>query len=92
MAGTGKRKEEVMTFKVDGELAEALAGIRNKSDFIRQAVLSALGNTCPVCNGTGTLTVSQMRHWKEFETHHHVGLCQDCHEARVVCDHEVATN
>ena len=92
MPAASRRKEEVITFKVDGKFAEALAGIRNRSDFIRRAVLSALGNTCPVCNGIGTLTVSQMRHWKEFEAHHHVGLCEDCHEARLVCDHEHVAN
>jgi hypothetical protein len=92
MSGQGQRKEEVITFKVDGEFAEALAAIRNRSDFIRHAVLNALGNTCPLCNGIGTLTVSQMRHWRDFENHHHVGLCDECHEAHVICDHEVAAN
>ena len=92
MSRENRRKEEVITFKVDEELAEALAGIRNRSDFIRQAVLSALGNTCPVCNGTGTLTVPQMRHWEEFTAHHHVEFCQDCHEAHLVCDHEMVTH
>ena len=48
MSRAGQRKEEVITFQVDEELAEALGGIRNRSDFIRQAVLTALGNTCPV--------------------------------------------
>ncbi len=91
MSRAGQRKEEVITFKVDEELAEALGGIRNKSDFIRQAVLAALGNTCPVCNGTGTLTVPQKRHWEEFTTHHHVEFCDDCHEAHLVCEHEVLT-
>jgi hypothetical protein len=89
MSRAGQRKEEVITFKVDEDLAEALAGIRNRSDFIRQAVLSALGNTCPVCNGTGTLTVPQMRHWEEFTAHHHVKFCEDCQEAHLVCDHEI---
>jgi hypothetical protein len=91
MPGPNRRKEEVITFKVDEEFAEALAGIRNRSDFIRRAVLSALGNTCPVCNGVGALTVPQMRHWKEFKAHHHMGLCKDCHEPHLVCDHEVVT-
>ncbi|MFP4330428.1 MAG: ribbon-helix-helix domain-containing protein [Spirochaetaceae bacterium] len=89
MSRGAQRKEEVITFKVDEELAEALGGIRNRSNFIRQAVLAALGNTCPVCNGTGTLSVPQMRHWQEFREHHRVQFCDDCHEAHLVCDHEV---
>ncbi len=84
------RKEEIITFKVDEALAEAMSGIRNRSDFIRQAILSALGNICPVCNGTGTLTPAQMQHWNEFTRHHHVETCESCHETHLVCDHEGA--
>jgi hypothetical protein len=90
MSAVGRRKEEVITFKVNEELAGALAGMRNKSDFIRRAVLAALGNTCPVCSGTGSLTVSQMRHWEEFTTRHHMESCDECKETYLVCDHEKA--
>lgn len=83
------KREEVITFKVDGALAEALSGISNRSDFIRRAILEALGNSCPVCQGTGRLTVKQMEHWQEFNRHHHVEQCETCHEAHLVCDHEV---
>jgi hypothetical protein len=89
MASTGHRKEEVVTFKVDEELARALGNMPNKSDFIRRAILTALGNACPVCSGTGSLTVSQMQHWEEFAAHHHVETCTDCDETRLVCDHEL---
>jgi hypothetical protein len=91
MPDAGRRKEEVITFKVAADLAEALAGMRNRSDFIRRAVLAALGNTCPVCSGTGALTVSQMRHWEEFTARHHMESCEDCHETHLVCDHEMVT-
>lgn len=92
MSISGRRKEEVITFKVGEDLAEALAGMRNKSDFIRQAVLAALGNTCPVCAGTGSLTVPQMRHWEEFTARHRIVSCEDCNEAHLVCDHEKITS
>ncbi len=62
LSAIGHRKEEVITFKADVELAKALGSMPNKSDFIRRAILSALGNACPVCSGTGALTVSQMHH------------------------------
>ena len=83
-----KRKEEVITFKVDDQLATAMAGVPNRSAFIRDAILAALGNTCPVCRGTGILTVPQKEHWKEFTAHHHVEQCSDCNEDHLVCDHE----
>ena len=90
MAGTGRRKEEIITFKVDERLSQALAGIENRSAFIRDALLAALGNTCPVCRGTGILTVSQQAHWHDFAEHHHVQQCDECNEAHLVCDHEPA--
>lgn len=92
MCAAGRRKEEVITFKVGQDLADALAGMRNRSDFIRRAVLAALGNACPLCSGTGSLTISQMRHWEEFTAHHPVQFCEECHETHLVCDHEMVTS
>lgn len=80
------KKEEVITFKVDESLAEALAGIRNRSEFIRRAILAAMDSTCPLCQGTGILTPSQQEHWKEFSQHHHVETCDTCNETHLVCD------
>ena len=54
----GLNKGEIITLKVDEALLEALSGIQNRSAFIRSAILSALGNICPLCNGLGTLTSS----------------------------------
>lgn len=87
------RKHEIITFKVDESLAEAMSGIENRSAFIRDAILAALGNTCPVCRGTGILTVAQQGHWEDFTRNHHVAECKECHEAHLVCDHEpIATH
>lgn len=85
-----RKKEEIITFKVDEKLAAAMAGIGNRSEFIRRAILEALGNVCPVCSGTGILTVSQQEHWVDFASSHHVETCDTCHEAHLVCDHETA--
>ncbi|MFP4510872.1 MAG: ribbon-helix-helix domain-containing protein [Spirochaetota bacterium] len=82
----GKRKEEIITFKVDEALASELKHIPNRSQFIRDALLSALKNECPVCHGSGTLTPNQMKHWQEFAEHHHVAECGDCNETYLVCD------
>lgn len=86
-----QKKQEIITFKVSEDLASALAGVHNRSDFIRQAVLAALGNACPLCSGTGALSVSQMKHWEEFTAGHHMETCGDCDEAILVCSHEETT-
>ena len=85
----GLNKGEIITLKVDEALLEAMAGIQNRSSFIRSAILSALGNICPLCNGVGTLTASQKEHWDQFAEHHHLDLCSECQETHVICDHEV---
>ena len=81
-----KGEHEVITFKADKDLLEAMEGISNRSAFIRQAILSALENTCPVCAGTGVLTPSQRQHWGEFTEHHHLEKCGTCSELHLVCD------
>lgn len=79
-------RREVITFKADAELAELIRAIPNRSDFIRQAVLQAVGNVCPVCGGNGILTPSQKQHWKNFSMSHHLEQCEDCREYVLVCD------
>jgi len=82
------RKEEIITFKVDESLAAAMAGIGNRSEFIRRAILSALDSSCPLCKGTGILSPDQKKHWNEFTRHHHVEECSSCHELHLVCEME----
>lgn len=81
-----KRKSDIITFKVDGALAEELAKVPNKSAFIRNAVLAALDSTCPLCQGTGILSPSQQKHWDDFSREHRVLECDDCHELHLVCE------
>ncbi len=83
-----KRTREVITFKVEGSLLEMLAGIPNRSEFIRNALLSALGNACPLCRGNGILTPEKKKHWTEFSQDHAVQKCRDCHELTIVCRNE----
>lgn len=82
----GKRKEETVTFKADPGLAAELKKLPNKSEFIRKALLQAIGNECPLCSGTGTLTPNQLKHWKEFKDHHHAIKCVTCNEVHLTCD------
>jgi len=79
-------EHEVITFKADRELLDAMKGIANRSAFIRQAILAALDSTCPVCSGTGVLTPSQRSHWEEFAKNHHIEQCDTCSEVHIVCD------
>lgn len=80
------KKDEVITFKVDDALARELAGIPNRSEFIRAAILRALENACPLCGGIGILTPDQKRHWESFAEHHSVQKCNDCEANYLVCD------
>lgn len=80
-----RSKPEIVTFKADATLLEAMAGIPNRSEFIRAAILGALDNVCPLCNGTGALTPDQRRHWDEFTVDHAVQECDECHVTHLVC-------
>ncbi len=82
---SGKPKQEIITFKVDEPLWEAMRGIPNRSEFIRSAILAALDSACPLCKGTGSLTVDQRRHWESFIKDHSLAECEDCHAVHLVC-------
>ena len=81
-------KHTTITFKVDEALADELRKMPNRSEFIRAAILGAMENTCPLCQGTGFLSVSQRQHWEEFTAHHELRECVDCSELHLVCDRE----
>jgi hypothetical protein len=79
------KKPGIITFKVDDGFYEIIRNMPNRSEFIRNAVLSALGNICPLCNGTGILSAKQKQHWDEFSTNHKVQTCNECQESYLVC-------
>jgi metal-responsive CopG/Arc/MetJ family transcriptional regulator len=79
------RKPETVTFKADKSLVEAMRGIANRSEFIREAILAALQSSCPLCQGTGTFTPQQMKHWREFTSAHRLAKCEQCHATHLVC-------
>ncbi len=81
----GKHTHEIITFKGDAALVEAMKGVPNRSEFIRAAILAALDGACPLCKGTGILTPGQRRHWKAFAADHAVTECGECHAIHVVC-------
>jgi len=81
----GSKKQDVITFKVDDSLREALDQVPNRSEFIRSAIQAALEGTCPLCRGTGTLSPEQRRHWEVFARCHALRTCDDCHAVHLVC-------
>ena len=83
-----RNKQAILTFKADESLVEALRGVPNRSAFIRSAILAALENMCPLCQGTGILTPEQKTHWEAFAAEHAVRECNKCHEWHLVCLHE----
>ena len=83
-----KSKSEVITFKVDEALSEALKSIPNRSAFIRTAVSEALASTCPLCQGKGFLTPRQKEHWDDFAEGHDIRKCKDCHEMYIICQQD----
>ena len=85
VGGMVKKKEDIITFKADSDLMKVMKEIPNRSEFIRTAILNALENVCPLCNGTGVLTPMQKHHWKEFSAHHGIEQCQHCLERVLVC-------
>ena len=48
-----EHKDEVITFKVESQLAEILKRMPNRSQFIRSAILNSLEHVCPLCQGLG---------------------------------------
>ena len=82
---SSKRRQEIITFKVDEALWEAMRGIPNRSEFIRSAILAALEGTCPLCKGAGSLTPDQRKHWNHFAESHSLAQCEDCHAVHLVC-------
>jgi len=79
-------KSDLITFKVEPSLAELIERLPNRSEFIRKAILAALTNTCPLCQGTGVLTPEQRAHWERFERRHSVERCDDCNAVHLRCE------
>lgn len=85
---TATQKPEIITFKADRSLLEAMRGIPNRSEFIREAVLAALKSICPLCRGSGILTPNQRSHWDAVADTHPIRECSDCNEVHLECaDH-----
>lgn len=79
-------KSETISFKVDPALMALLAGVENRSEFIRSALLAALRNACPLCNGSGILRPQQRHLWDDFAASHPPAECGRCHARVFTCE------
>jgi hypothetical protein len=50
-----------VTFRLEGNLAEALRGLPNQTKFVEDALRNALGRTCPLCLGEGRVQQRRIR-------------------------------
>ena len=80
-----KKKQSIVTFKVNEDLLAVIKDIPNRSEFIRAAIMAALENVCPLCGGTGLLTPKQKEHWENFSRDHTLKRCDDCQEIFIEC-------
>jgi hypothetical protein len=80
-----RNKQEIITFKADASLIEAMKGISNRSEFIRAAILASLESVCPLCKGAGTLTPYQKSHFDSFLRDHSLEECKNCREVHLIC-------
>jgi len=71
-------KQRVVTSKVEEEVAAFLAGMPNKSEFIRKALLSALLEPCPICHGRGSVPQSLRRDLEKILSKHKFVACSYC--------------
>lgn len=81
-------KQTVISFKADEALAAALEGLPNRSEFIREALMMALGGVCPLCRGTGVLSPKQLAHWESFTRTHEVRRCPECQGVQLFCEQD----
>lgn len=79
------KKERVITFKADEDLAQLLDMLPNRSAFIRGAIETALENKCPLCHGRGSLSAAQQKHLEYFLNRHPLKKCGECNAVHFTC-------
>ena len=57
-------KSKIVAFKVEEDLANFLDKLKNKSEFIRKAILAQFGMSCPLCAGSGVVPRGVHNHFK----------------------------
>jgi hypothetical protein len=57
-----------VTFRIDRQLAAALRQLSNQTLFVESALLEALGESCPLCDGRGRVPARLLR-ISDFKQH-----------------------
>lgn len=73
-----RAKTRTVAFKADAKLAEFLRWIPNTSDFIRKAILTQFGMSCPLCTGTGVVARGVGEHYAGVISEHRYCACVAC--------------
>src|SRR5262249_6976987 len=78
MASQRPKKEKVVAFKVEEELADLLDKLPNKSAFIREAIEARLGRACPLCAGKGVVPRGVHDHYAPLVEKYNLRNCDHC--------------
>jgi hypothetical protein len=78
MASQRPKKEKVVAFKVEEELANLLDKLPNKSAFIRKAIEAQLGRACPLCAGKGVVPRGVYDHYAPLIEKYNSRSCEHC--------------
>src|SRR5258708_23222806 len=72
------KKEAVVAFKVEQELADLLDKLPSKSAFIRKAIAAQLGASCPLCRGKGVVPRGVYEHFSPLLEQFNSRNCEGC--------------
>lgn len=72
------QKNQIVAFKVEEDLAEFLSKLKNKSEFIRKAILAQFSMACPLCTGSGVVPRGIHDHYKPIIHSENKHACSKC--------------
>src|SRR5689334_251468 len=72
------QKKKIVAFKVEEDLAEFLDKLKNKSEFIRRAILAQFSMACPLCAGSGVVPRGLHDHYKPIIHRENKHPCDRC--------------
>ncbi|HVK13684.1 MAG TPA: hypothetical protein VM597_33365 [Gemmataceae bacterium] len=78
MARAKTQKTKIVAFKVEEDLAEFLGKLKNKSEFIRKAILAQFSMECPLCTGSGVVPRGLHDHYKPVILKENKHPCSRC--------------